>query len=79
MMQIQSPPDLSEKLALQVVQPVANHRGIDPIDLEPLYYEVEIETVERLLDHGFDGFHEFDYAGCLARIDGTGEISVEKS
>lgn len=39
-MQIQSPHDSSEKLALHVVQPVANHRGIHPIDLEPIYYEV---------------------------------------
>ncbi|ELY54222.1 HalOD1 output domain-containing protein [Natronococcus jeotgali] len=68
-------------LSVAVAEAVATYRDADPIDLEPLYYAVNPEALERLFEPRADGLRSdgsvtFEYNDCSVTVTADGEIRV---
>lgn len=59
-----------------VVESVAATKGVDPLDLDPLFGAINPDALDELGRNGFDGKIEFEYAGCGVTVRGNGEIQV---
>lgn len=61
-----------------VISAVASFKGVDPVDLTPLYDVVDPDALEALVDGDSDTYcHiEFEYAGVLVELDSSGECTV---
>lgn len=68
-------------VSVRVVQEVADHEGVDPMDLEPpLYSAVDTDALDALFrrsdrEAGGRPVVEFTYRGHAVRVDG-GEVRV---
>jgi hypothetical protein len=70
-------------LDTKIAQQIATHEGIDVTELNPpLYDEVDLEALEKLLcprPHertAFVGTVTFDYCGKTVAVDQTGAVTV---
>lgn len=72
-------------VGIRIVQRVAEHKGVDPIELEPpLYSILDPETIDRLVHRSdtsgrADTVLEFEYSGCEITVEGGDEITVESA
>ena len=63
----------------RVLAAVADHRGVDPIELEPLYNAVDPDALEALFGGQRASPHSsltFEFDGCLVRVSGDGTVDV---
>jgi hypothetical protein len=62
-----------------VVSTVAQAKGVDPLELEPLYNVVDPDALDSLFASN-DGQSSmelcFEMAGCEVVVDGAGEVAV---
>ena len=70
---------IDETLVTAVVEAVADAKGVDPLELEPLYESVDPEALEAIFSTA-DGRSavelSFSVAGCEVVVRGPDEISV---
>lgn len=60
-----------EELATTIVTAVADARGVDPLDLPPLYDEVDLDAIDRLFqsnDRDAELSVSVEVAGCEVTI-----------
>lgn len=68
--------------SMTVVAAVADARGVDPLELEPLANAIDPEALDRLFADTYDGhsrtagYLTFEVAGCDVTVTGDGEVSV---
>lgn len=76
----------SRSVAQRIIEAVADKRGADPTELEPLYYSIDPDCVEKLFsDHSqpnvptdqTDPRLIFTYEGHRVRVSYDGAIDVE--
>jgi hypothetical protein len=64
----------------RVLTEIVAQLDADPLDLEPLYHSIDLETIEafhrRSAPSTADVVVEFAYHDHTVRIDGTGAVSV---
>ncbi|AGB39516.1 HalOD1 output domain-containing protein [Natronococcus occultus] len=68
-------------LSVAIANAVATYRDIDATELEPLYYVINPEALERLFAPRADGLRSegsvtFEYNGCSVTVTADGEIRV---
>lgn len=69
--------------SVAVVNSVSEERGIDPLDLPPLYAVVEPDALDALFaDNGLasaarTGTVSFEYADCMVTVKGRSDVSAE--
>jgi hypothetical protein len=63
-----------------IINAVAWVKGIDPIELEPLYEAVDAEALDALAESVDEGnvTVEFTYAGCEVRLTNEGTVTIQK-
>ena len=59
-----------------IVERVASTRGVDQLDLDPLYQEIDPDAIDRLWRGSFTGTISFEYAGCAVTMDGESGLEV---
>lgn len=61
-----------------VIQAVAEAKGVDPLDLDPLYDRIDLDAVDRLFASADvpAGRLTFDVAGCRVRVRADGQVSA---
>lgn len=64
--------------AVTLVNCVAEVRGIDPIDLDPIQHTIDTDALDSLLAGNFRGSCTFTYAGCEVEVSGDGTIRVRE-
>lgn len=65
----------------RVIEAVATHVGVEPTELEPLYYTLDTEALDALIsgDNGAPELHvQFTFAGCQVTVTGDEEIEVNE-
>lgn len=72
--------DDEEALSATVVSAVADAKGVDPLELEPLYKAVDADALDAIFSHA-DGDDtalsvSFSMAGCQVVVRGAGEVVV---
>lgn len=69
-----------EAISQRVVEAVADARGVDPLDLPPLYDSIDPDALDALFDHADSGLSitelRFELEGCEVLVRGSGEIVV---
>jgi len=62
----------------QVIQSVAETRGVTPLDLPtPLFDVVDPDCLDRLVESGADDLRvTFEYYGCEVTVRGDGSVSA---
>lgn len=69
-----------EAISQQVVEAVADAKGVDPLDLPPLYNTVDPDALDSLFSHAesHSAIAElrFTIEGCEVLIRGSGEVVV---
>ena len=70
--------DEFEEPAVRVAEAVAQAKGVDVLDLEPLFETIDSEALNALLVNADrDVEVAFEYEGYAVRIRGDGEISLD--
>lgn len=68
-----------ESIGTAVVSAVADAKGVDPLDLDPLYDVIDADAVDAIFSEA-DGSSSlelrFSMAGCDVVVHGAGEVSV---
>ena len=60
-----------------VIRAIAEARGIDPLELEPIHDQIDLDAVDRLFaSDGTDGRLLVDVAGCRVRLQADGQVSA---
>jgi len=77
-LQCEFPPDESLEPSVAVVLAIAERTGWDPLEMPPLYENVDPEALDRLCQSRH--FHTllFEYAGYTVRLSGDGQIALEE-
>lgn len=69
-----------DQLGIKVVNRISEHEGVDPIDLPPLYEEIDLETLELLFKNTSQHLYVgFNYLGYRISIDGEDTITITAS
>ncbi len=66
-------------VSLAVVDAVAARRGVDTLEMPPLYHWVDPEALDSLFDPATeptDRSFEFVYDGHVVTVDDTGSLSI---
>ena len=66
----------------RVIEAVADHRGVDPMELEPLYNAVDPDALDALFGGSRASPHSsltFELDGCLVRVSGDGDVEVSST
>ena len=71
----------SDEISETVVTTVAEAKGVDPLDLEPLYAVVDPDALNRMFASARRAESsslelEFSVAGCQVVVHGDGEVAV---
>lgn len=77
-----SPFQNSESITLEIVQKVAQSKGVDPIDLHPpLHTTIDTEALNNLFKSTKNGQREgtvrFEYNGHVVQVEADGTVEVE--
>ena len=73
----------SEGLVATVVDAVARERGVDAVELPPLYESIDPDALNALFeptevrDEVVTGVVHFEYAGCAVEAYADGRVAVE--
>jgi len=61
-----------------VIRAVAEARGVDPLELDPLYDQIDLDAVDRLFASADvpAGRLTFEVAGCRVRFRADGQVSA---
>lgn len=61
-----------------VIQAIAEAKGVDPLELDPLYDRIDLDAVDRLFASADvpAGRLTFDVAGCRVRVRADGQVSA---
>jgi len=61
-----------------VIRAVAEARGVDPLELDPLHDQIDLDAVDRLFASADvpAGRLTFDVAGCRVRLRADGQVSA---
>jgi len=61
-----------------VIQAIAEAKGVDPLELDPLYDRIDLDAVDRLFASTDvpAGRLTFDVAGCRVRVRADGQVSA---
>lgn len=61
-----------------VIRAIAEAKGVDPLDLDPLYDRIDLDAVDRLFASADVpvGRLTFDVAGCRVRVRADGQVSA---
>lgn len=68
----------------RIVRKVADRNDVDPLDLEPLYYTIEPEYIEGLVEDDslasgdIQGKLAFSYSGCHVEVLADGSVEVSR-
>jgi hypothetical protein len=78
--EINPEPDSRTRPTTAVIEAIAEHEGLDPLDLDqPLYEVIDTDALDSIIGEGKDGLSEvtvqFSYNGC--RVHATSDGSVE--
>lgn len=69
-----------EDVSVTVVKAVADAKGVDPLDLDPLCDSIELDALDRIFDPAFAGSSvtelSFEVDGCEVLVRGSGEVVV---
>jgi hypothetical protein len=66
-----------ERVSTRVIESIADERGVDPTELDaPLYWEVDLEALDRLCTDDETVAVTFDYDGTTVTVRGDGHIDV---
>lgn len=67
----------SVSVTQQIVEQVASAKSTSALELTPLYSVIDPDTLENIIAEPIQqGRIEFEYEGCLVRVDGDGEVTV---
>ncbi|ADQ69006.1 hypothetical protein C499_06520 [Halogeometricum borinquense DSM 11551] len=68
-----------EEMALKIVSVIADAKGCKPLDLKPLYWVVDTEAIEQLVEQSSTVSFEisFDYEGGQVTVTSDGNITYE--
>lgn len=73
----------TEPFSTKVVRAVANETNTDPVELPPLYYEIDPDALDRLFDPSTAAASverlTFTMAGCDVAIDDAGQVTVTET
>ncbi|MFB6183036.1 MAG: HalOD1 output domain-containing protein [Haloarculaceae archaeon] len=69
----------ADSLTTAVVEEVARAKGVDVLDLDPLYESVDLDTLDDLFASGFDGRVEFTYEDYVVSVRGRQQIAVDRT
>lgn len=61
-----------------VIRTVAEAKGVDPLELDPLYDRIDLDAVDRLFASADvpAGRLTFEVAGCRVRVRADGQVSA---
>lgn len=68
-----------DELSTDVITTIADHEGVDPMDLEPPLYEVvDLDALEMLFDRDadVDGRFVFSYNGYDVTVTSDGDVRI---
>lgn len=75
--------DQGEPVSVRIVEQVAAHHGVDPLELEPrLHTVVDPDALDTFVRRsardagGALGHVQFTYKGCTVTVDGDGTVDV---
>lgn len=71
-----SPPVDAVSPSVRIVYSVAEQTNTDPRELPPLYDTIDTDALNRLLTTLDDAQIQFEYAGQVVTVQGTGAIHV---
>ncbi|MFT4920926.1 MAG: hypothetical protein ACI8XM_000117 [Haloarculaceae archaeon] len=61
---------------MAVVDAVADRKGVEPIEIGPLAYEIDPDALNRLVDSMDAGTVSFPFEGFEVEVDADGEVSL---
>ena len=73
----------AESLVPDIVAAVSAERGVDPVDLPPLYERVDPDALDALFastpvrEGNLSGSVSFEYASCTVEVSADGAVDVE--
>lgn len=69
--------DEGDDVVVSIAEEIANVHGCGPTDLKPLYFDVDVETLERVVDG--PNQHEFHFVsnGIAVIVSGCGKVVFE--
>ncbi|QLD91194.1 hypothetical protein HWV07_07185 [Natronomonas salina] len=74
------PTSSDESVSETVVTAVADAKGVDPLDLDPLYDSIDPDALDSLFGHAGAGSSiaklSFEMADCEVLVRGSGEVVV---
>lgn len=71
-------PSPETPLSIQVIQAVADHKGIDPLELStPLFYSIDPEALDSLFQDT-TGHLTFEYDGYTVTVDSSGSTNLDQ-
>ena len=69
-----------EDISETVVSAVADAKGVDPLDLDPLYDAIDPDALDSIFRHAGAGSTvtklSFEMDGCEVLVRGSGEVAV---
>lgn len=63
--------------SLAVVEAVAERKGVDPVQVGPLAYEIDPDALDTLVDSMDAGTITFPFEGFDVEVDADGEVSLD--
>ena len=72
-----------DAVSQRVINAVADAKGVDPLDLDPMYDTIDPDALDALFRDGEASLAgtelRFEYEDCEVRIEGSGEVSITLS
>ena len=69
-----------EAISQRIIEAVADAKGVDPLDLPPLYDSIDPDALDALFSHGASAISitdlRFEVEDCAVLVRGSGEIVV---
>lgn len=68
-------------LLITITEQIAAKKGVDPLDLPPLYTAIDVDALTTLVTHRDDASDlevQFSYAGYQVTVTGDGAVSVHQ-
>lgn len=66
-----------QRPSLAVVEAVADRKGVDPVEVGPLAYEIDPDALDSLVDSMDSGTITFPFEGLEVEVDADGEVSLD--
>ncbi|MFW5920057.1 MAG: HalOD1 output domain-containing protein [Halanaeroarchaeum sp.] len=66
-----------QRPSLAVVEAVADRKGVDPVEVGPLAYEIDPDALDSLVDSMDSGTITFPFEGLEVEVDADGEVSID--